>query len=307
MNNYFQEIADAVGRKLGEEFEVKMEEIAKQNDKILHGIIIKETNEDMAAVHYVEYVINEFGEKSADFIADKIIKVHNDAVAKPGFDLATMFSKMLAFENVNEHVVYSLLNAEMNKERLKNAVVIHLENTDYAYVPVIRIPDENGGVYQAMITNNIVEKEGYDMELLHKHAIANTMAKYPPMFVPLTKDINDVDENTILDPRDENFTLDNCDDMFALTAENNDTDGAVALFYPDMKKRIAEVLGQSYYVIPVDINNVLIVPESRATADQLNKMLHEGNKFIVPPDEQLGNEVLRYDINTGMLSGTIEN
>lgn len=59
MNNFFQEIADAIGRKLGE--------------------------------------------KSADFIADKIIEAHNDAAAQPDFKLVTMLSETLAFENVKEH------------------------------------------------------------------------------------------------------------------------------------------------------------------------------------------------------------
>ena len=76
--------------------------------------------------------------------------------------------------------------------------------------------------------------------------------------------------------------------------------GATALFYPDTREEIGNILGQNFYVLPSSIHEVLIVPEKNAIAgpEQMVQMVKEINETQVAPEDRFGNRVLFYDRDT---------
>ena len=82
--------------------------------------------------------------------------------------------------------------------------------------------------------------------------------------------------------------------MLVLTTEEGYL-GASALFYTDMQKRIGEIVGGDYYVIPSSVHEVLIMPElGQMNPNDMAAMVKEINELQVAPDERLGNRVMHY-------------
>ncbi len=77
--------------------------------------------------------------------------------------------------------------------------------------------------------------------------------------------------------------------------------GASAFFYPGVMEDIAQRLGESYYVIPSSMHEMIVIAESIAGCIPLTKMLREINRDVVEIKDILADFVLHYDAKTGEL------
>ena len=68
--------------------------------------------------------------------------------------------------------------------------------------------------------------------------------------------------------------------------------GALAMFYPGVKERIAELYGGSYYVAFVGTDDVRLHKESSITPESVLEKLQNMNEVF--PDEMLSNQVFLY-------------
>ena len=84
------------------------------------------------------------------------------------------------------------------------------------------------------------------------------------------------------------------DPLLVLTTEDGRL-GAAALFYTGIQKRISEIVGGDYYVLPSSVHEVLIMPDDGHTnARELAEMVQMINEHEVNPVERLGNKVLHF-------------
>ena len=87
--------------------------------------------------------------------------------------------------------------------------------------------------------------------------------------------------------------------MYVLTNEQK-TNGATALFYPEIQKEIADKLHGEYFVLPSSIHEVLIVPDTGEwDYHVLKEMVRDVNGTHVAPDEILTGQVYAYDKDIG--------
>ena len=105
---------DEVQKRLGEEYEVKRVEVMKNNDTKLKGIQVREKDMNVAKICYWT------GES-----VDEIVDVINRSLF-PKFDCE------ISLEKLKERIVYTLVNANSNKSRLKTIPYRMLEGTDLA-------------------------------------------------------------------------------------------------------------------------------------------------------------------------------
>ena len=62
-----------------------------------------------------------------------------------------------------------------------------------------------------------------------------------------------------------------------------------------MQKRIGEIVGGDYYILPSSVHELLIIPNrGNFKANELADMVQSVNNQMVSKDEQLGNKVLFY-------------
>ena len=83
--------------------------------------------------------------------------------------------------------------------------------------------------------------------------------------------------------------------------------GATALFYPEMEKRIAEIVSGSYYVLPSSVHEMIVLPDDgKIEKRALAQMVRAVNASEVHPEEQLGNKVLYYDAAQERLTEAVD-
>lgn len=86
--------------------------------------------------------------------------------------------------------------------------------------------------------------------------------------------------------------------MYVVT-NNGNNHGAANLFLPGMMEKIAEQLGDSYFVLPSSVHETLVIPaETHAGVEELKEIVAQVNKMQLPLKEQLSYNVYFYDADT---------
>ena len=79
--------------------------------------------------------------------------------------------------------------------------------------------------------------------------------------------------------------------------------GAAALIYPEQLRKIAEEVGENYYVLPSSVHETIIVAESESPdKEELCSLIKEINETQVEAEEVLSDHAYYYDCSTGKLT-----
>jgi hypothetical protein len=114
MDDKMNDVIDEVQKRLGEEYEVKRVEVMKNNDTKLKGIQVRKKDMNVAKICY-------WTSESVDEIVDVINR-----------SLFPKFDCEINLEKLKDRIVYTLVNADSNKSRLKTIPYRMLEGTDLA-------------------------------------------------------------------------------------------------------------------------------------------------------------------------------
>lgn len=81
--------------------------------------------------------------------------------------------------------------------------------------------------------------------------------------------------------------------------------GANTMFYPGVLKKVRNLLGEDFYILPSSVHEVLVVRKSFIDdPSALKRMLEDGNRDVCTPEEVLSNKPLFYCSETGLVSIT---
>lgn len=133
MDDRMNDVIDEVQKRLGEEYEVKKVEVMKNNDTKLKGIQVRRKDMNVAKICY--WTSESF---------DEIVAVINRSLF-PKFDCE------INLEKLKDRIVYTLVNANSNKSRLKTIPYRMLEGTDLAITYKIIIDIDLWILYQRQI------------------------------------------------------------------------------------------------------------------------------------------------------------
>lgn len=75
--------------------------------------------------------------------------------------------------------------------------------------------------------------------------------------------------------------------------------GAAAMLFAETFLELAERLGSDLYILPSSIHEVLLLPVSMGTPEELAGIVKEVNRTLVLPEERLSDRVYRYDRESG--------
>ena len=87
---------------------------------------------------------------------------------------------------------------------------------------------------------------------------------------------------------------------YRLTTTKN-INGAVALFYPGVLKRLAQLMGGDYFVGFTSIHEAIIHPAKRQSPENMRESIKDINE-VFPKEEMLTNAVYRYHVSSGLLA-----
>lgn len=300
-NVLFKSIVEEVGNifppDIREMLDIEVREVVKHNDTKLHGLTITKHGDSVSPMMYLEDCIPEFEDgRSIKEIAANVVAGYIAAIEKtPDID-----SISLEYGDIKGKLILELADAELNRERLKTGVYKSVGN-GLVVIPYVTVKDGPDGTCRFMITKDMAQAERYDIDRLFKDAMENTMRKNEPvlegmaakLMMPMlrVKDMN---------PLSKGFSLQQ-DEMYVLSNESGQL-GAVVLFYPEMQKRLGELVGMNYYVLPSSTHEVIIVPDrGEIGLNEFIGMVKGANRDVVAPKDVLSDRVFKFDIERNKL------
>ena len=297
--------------RLGDNYTVFAHNVKKNNGIELTGIVISRTGCNTSPTFYIDGIYHkDITEEEVKKEAERIYDQFQKNEVKEDLD----FSDFLDYQKVKEKVVVKLINAEKNKELLKE--IPHKLFYDLAlvvYYPVQEIPFE--GKAAILVYHTHRQQWGVEEEELLGAAIRNTPRLFPGKIESMDQVMKQIfsselgksynnEELCKLGISEEEWA-----DILMLSGRKNGKRtipmyvlsnrqklyGAVCMLYPDLLKNFAEKIGQDCYILPSSIHEVILVPANAASGgEELREIVTDINRTQVAEEEVLADSVYYY-------------
>ncbi len=276
---FVQEMINCTKQKLSFGEQVEKHNVLKNNGVVLTGLSIRKVNESIAPILYLEgYYERYCAGESIEELCSHLYAQREHAPTPPDWD----YRAILDYDEIQNFIVYRLINRERN-EKLLNEIP-YLPVFDLAIVFYVLVPSNGEDECSILIRNSHINVWKIPISLLYETARRNTPILYPYVFRPLSEYMN-------LGGRSE-FTESPLWILTNLSGNN----GASAILYPRMPKRLYEKLECTYYVLPSSIHEFLIVPEkTEIHPENLRHIVCEVNETQIEKEEVLGDSVYYFD------------
>ncbi len=266
---------ESTQKKLSLSETVERKEMHKNNGVTEQGLMIRREGEKIAPIVYME----GFYEKyllgaTVDSLSDFLIRKSREMPEIP----AECYEDILDFAKIREKIVYKLVNAEKNRELLKE--VPHLPMMDLAILFYWLVPVNEEEKGMVLIRNAHMDYWKLPLSVLYQCASENTCRLCPPVFGSLSDFVETIQEG----------------DPLYLLSNDTGSNGASVLLYPGILKKIWQELGGAYYLLPSSVHEFLIVPEGELVdPEQLKKTVYEVNRTEIREEEFLSDGIYYFD------------
>lgn len=200
------------------------------------------------------------------------------------------------YEQVKPHLFIRVDRVEGNENILEN--VPHCQMEDLALTYHVLLNKDGEGISKAMITNSWLEILGVTQEQLHQDALNNSQKLFPLSVMTITQAVmGGIDPTGVFASSQESLEEALKDEEIPLIVVTNKTktDGAAALFYPEVMEQLGEKIGD-FTILPSSTHETLILPDSEGMPIQhLKEMVAEVNGSFVEDADRLTDEVYHFD------------
>lgn len=288
-------IRESLAKKLGDDFDVTINEVLKTNVK-RDGLTILKKGEYISPTIYLEpYYMRLIQKEDISNILDDIISIYEKAKAdnsNTSFDV----SLIKDFNQIKNKLFVRLINKHMNKELLAESPFACFLD-DFAIVPYCIVDMVEDGIASFRVNNLHLEMWGVESNELINIAIANTRELFGVELQSMRDVLFGMGAMKDVDlPFPEMFNP----PMFVLTNKQK-MNGASVVLFDDVLQEFAKVHG-NFYVIFSSIHEALLIPDDyKLDLECLTSMNLEVNETSVDCDEVLGTKAYFYDEEKGFV------
>lgn len=274
-----------VERKIFEKNELEIQEVYKNNDVLLTGIVIKTNHSDVATSSIIIYV-DDLTDESIDDIIEIFEKQKN---AIP-FDGSIIIKDIYNFDSIKKHIRPYIINAGSNKKLLSDTP--HTKFLDLAVIYSIYFMLDNRTA-RVTISNNLLSHWGITVEELDNVAKANFQNEIDKVCI---KNIQGVIQSILDGKSDKEDNRSDEDDCKIYVVSTKDgVRGAICMCFDEVLEKIEYVLGTSeFYIIPSSIHEVLVLKSDRISPNCVKSMIAEVNNNCVGKHEILSYSLYKY-------------
>lgn len=275
-----------------QEAEISLQDVLKNNDVKLTGVVIKTEESNIAPNIYLDSFYKDY-ENGADFedVLKDIAKVQTDHEVHQDFDV----NKFMNFDEVKDMIEPRLVNADENAERLVNLAHKDVEDLAVTYHVVLE-SNENGNASIA-ITNSILDVYGISVDELHEVAVENLNEKEVSL-KGMDEVIKEMMVREGMDPDLIDAMIPGNDDMehMYVLSNNENFNGATMLLSESAMAQVSEAVGDDFFILPSSRHECIIVPATEGIQlDFLENMVQEVNSSEVSKEDKLSDHVYRFD------------
>lgn len=291
--NLITTICLLVAKELGEEYEVSVRQVQKNNGVLLHGLVIQRREVNIAPTIYLENYIKAFqAGASLPTIVASILDVYKEKALPPSFDVESL----LHFDQIREHIIFSLINTSKNEEFLKD--IPSLPYLDLSIIFKVNLPSPYSDNATFTIHHSHLKLWQKTIDDLYEAAYANTPILFPAkiqdmlsLVMGLLEEIEEIEVPPI-DDAGPMFVLSNTEKLY----------GCSCILYPDVLEKFADTVDCDLFVLPSSLHEVILLPAlDMVDKRRLSDMVQEVNASIVSQDDFLSDNVYYYSHKTKKL------
>lgn len=290
IREFCESVKEKMSSLIGEEMEIKVQEVRKNNNVIKMGIMVNDKSRNVAPTIYLDELYRDYQNgRPLEDIVEVVVENIRRGMPKKKVDME-FFTE---YEKVKDKICYKLINLEKNEKLL----------TEIPYVPFLDLAicffysfsHEEIGVGTITIKNAHVQRWGVTISDLWRAANENTPRLFPESCCPMDGILMEMSGE---EPKEWPALPDEDDwgvfSMNVLTNRQRNY-GAAVILYDGYLARLAESLKSSFYVIPCSVHEVLIMPVCEGEEKTLESIIEDSNEKNVDEQEVLSDHLYLYD------------
>ena len=285
----FEKFINAVAQKVEERVEryktVYVHPVHKNNGITYQGLVIYDPLNNIHPTIFLDPYYDKYrnGVSMEDTVKGILDTYYKNRPAKE-FDI----SAFRDFEKVKDRIVMKLVNTELNKELLED--VPHKQMGDFSIIYNVIVQNFVEGYATILVYDAHLDLWGITQEELHEIAMENTPKLLPYRFECLEYTFEEIFQR---------LGLGETEIKMHLLSNRQKINGAVAMFYPNILKKIYDFLEDNLVIIPSSIHEVFIIPEqvfrNESSVEELNDTIEMVNETNLDDEEILSNHAYLFD------------
>lgn len=283
LNEILKEIKSMVG-----DASVECNEVIKNNNVKLHGVMIRYPNQVIVPTIYVENFLNK--DMTPREIAKEIISTSKSAQENP-FPFNP--DDIAYYDKMSDKICLRLIGQKGNEKLLES-----LSWKPFYDLAQILVAELGNGM-SIKITKDLLEKWEVDTDEVFKLAKENSQKKFPAEI----KDMREVMAGVFNLSLEEfiEMTGDNMPSQYVLTNKEG-VNGATCLVYDNVLEIAANIINDDFAILPSSIHEVILQPILPGIdLETLSKTVREVNMEEVPKEDILSDHAYIYRRKTGLL------
>lgn len=296
MKEFAVKIQRAMTEVLGEGYEVKLQEVQKNNGIRLQGLIIMTEEKNVSPTIYLKpfWEAYEGGVTLAEIVT-KMLQIYREDTPKDSIDMS--FFK--DFEKVKDRICYRLISAARNRSLLER--IPHIPFLDLAICFYYAYEGEPLGTGTILIYNTHVDLWKTSTAELMRCAQSNTPVLFEGECNPMELVVKELLQERELQGRDILLSEEERNRFLAdmpmqILSNRQRVHGAAVILYPGMLEMLGDKFLSNFFILPSSVHEViLLLDNGLENPGSLRAMITEVNRTQVEPEEVLSDSLYYYD------------
>ena len=287
-------IGKAIEKELGEEYEVSIREVMKNNSVMLTGIMISDKIQNVVPTIYVDGFWTEYESGTPmSLVVSKVINLYIRQKPKSDVDI----SFFTDYKQVRERICYRLIGRENNEKLLED--IPYIEFYDLAICFFYAYEGEELGEGSILIRKSHIETWNVTISELFDRATVNT----PKLFPWECQKIDALLEEPVEMAGNGEISRILQEVPMRVLSNQKRIYGAGCILYPGVLQQLAVEQGGNYYILPSSIHEVILLKDlGNEDEDRLKWMIYHINREAVENEEVLSDSLYYYDFAQKIVS-----
>ena len=271
-NKFIEELFYELSCQLGKEFEMKQKRVWKNNGVSYEGLVIEKLEEELSQVVSLDNCYEDFRAGiSVQEISEQILKEYRKAVGN-----VSLLSQqdIWSYERIKARLYVEMVNRKWNEQYLEHKYYVPFLDLAVVYYIDTQLDYKNAPEHRGTaVTKDIFKIWSVEPEVIWKQVLENMGKESLFLMLVVTEE-----ENSLM--------------TFEDAFQKNQ--GALALLQKSILDEAKKKLEEPFYILPVSIFELMIVPESQADeVEEMKKAIIESNHEM-PVEYLLSNNVYYY-------------
>lgn len=271
-NKFVEKLFYVLSCQLGKEFQMKQKRVWKNNGTSYEGLVIEKLEEELSQVVSLDNCYEDFRAGiSVQEISEQILKEYRKAAGN-----VSLLSQqdIWSYERIKDRLYVEMVNRKWNEQYLEHKYYVPFLDLAVVYYIDTQLDYKDAPEHRGTaVTKDIFKIWSVEPEVIWKQVLENMGKESLFLMLVVTEE-----ENSFM--------------TFEDAFQKNQ--GALALLQKSILDEAKKKLEEPFYILPVSIFELMIVPESQADeVEEMKKAIIESNHEM-PVEYLLSNNVYYY-------------